>query len=266
MRTDIVNANRIIIKIGTSSLTFPSGKLNLQRIDKLSEVITNLSNSGKEIILVTSGAIGAGVGKLNLKAKPTSLEMKQATAAIGQTYLMQIYQNYFAKYNQVCAQILLTKDVIDNDFKRGNVLRTINELFKLGVIPIINENDTVSTDEIIGKNFSDNDTLSSLVAVLTDADLLIILSDVDGVYKKVNGSLSKDYLDQVDIVTDEIYGYVSDSTSGLGTGGMASKLNALKYAMDNSIHSIICNSTKLDIIYDCLNGEHIGTFFKGGNK
>ena len=151
MRTDIVNANRIIIKIGTSSLTFPSGKLNLQRIDKLSEVITNLSNSGKEIILVTSGAIGAGVGKLNLKAKPTSLEMKQATAAIGQTYLMQIYQNYFAKYNQVCAQILLTKDVIDNDFKRGNVLRTINELFKLGVIPIINENDTRSEERRVGK-------------------------------------------------------------------------------------------------------------------
>ncbi|XMB67537.1 glutamate 5-kinase [Mycoplasmatota bacterium zrk1] len=259
-------SNRIVIKVGTSSLAYSNGKLNLRQIEKLCQVITDLSNRGKEIVLVTSGAIGAGIGRLGLNDKPNKLEMKQATAAIGQAYLMQIYQRFFAKYSQVCAQMLLTKEIVDNHLKRENVVRTFEELFKIGVIPIVNENDSVSTDEIIGDVFSDNDNLSSVVAVINKADLLIILSNIDGVYKKVNGNLSNNVINNVDIITEEIYGYVSNEKSSLGTGGMSSKLNAVKYAMDNSVDSIICNSKDLNIIYDCLEGKIVGTFFKAGKE
>lgn len=263
MRSNIKNSKRIVVKVGTSSITYDNGKLNLRQIEKLTEVLTDLSNSGKEIILVTSGAIGAGIGKLGLTSKPETLEMKQATAAIGQAYLMQIYQNFFAKNSQTCAQILLTKDVVEKSIKRKNVVRTFNELFKLGVIPIVNENDSVSTDEIIGDNFSDNDNLSSIVAVLSDADLLIIFSDIDGVYKKVNGKLNYEVIDYINNIDGDILNFVHQNNSKLGTGGMETKLNAIKYAMDNSIDALICNSKNLENIYGCLEGRQIGTFFKG---
>ena len=262
MRSSIKNAKRIVIKIGTSFITYKNGKLNLRQIEKLTEVLTDLSNSGKEIILVTSGAIGAGIGKLGLSSKPMALETKQATAAIGQAYLMQIYQNFFAKNSQICAQMLHTKDVLDKGVKRKNVVRTFEELFKLGVIPIVNENDTVSTDEIIGDNFSDNDNLSSVVAVLSKADLLIILSDIDGVYKKVNGKLSYEVIDYIGEINKEIYSFVDSNNSTFGTGGMESKLNAIKHAMENSVDAIICNSKNINDIYECLEGRQIGTFFK----
>lgn len=262
MRSSIKDSKRIVVKVGTSSITYKNGKLNLRQIEKLTEVLTDLSNSGKEIILVTSGAIGAGIGKLGLKSKPSTLEMKQATAAIGQAYLMQIYQNFFAKNSQICAQILLTKDVVEQGVKRDNVIRTFEELFRLGVIPIVNENDTVSTDEIIGNNFSDNDNLSSVVAVISKADLLVIFSDVDGVYKKVNGKLSCDVINHIDNIDESIYQCVHEGNSELGTGGMESKLTAIKYAMENSVDALICNSKKLDDIYGCLEGRQIGTFFK----
>ncbi len=262
MRSNLKNSKRIVVKIGTSSITYKNGKLNLRQIERLTEILTDLSNSGKEIILVTSGAIGAGMGKLGLSNKPKTLEMKQATAAIGQAYLMQIYQNFFGKYNQVCAQMLLTKDVLEKGVKRDNVVRTFDELFRLGVIPIVNENDTVSTDEIIGSYFSDNDNLSSVVAVISNADLLVIFSDIDGVYKKVNGKLSNDIVRHINNINKDIYDYVIDNHSVLGTGGMVSKLNAIKYAMDNSVDALICNSKRLDNIYDCLEGKQVGTFFK----
>lgn len=262
MRSSIKDSKRIVVKIGTSSITYKNGKLNLRQIEKLTEVLTDLSNSGKEIILVTSGSIGAGIGKLGLTSKPSNLEMKQATAAIGQAYLMQIYQNFFAKNSQVCAQILLTKDVLEEGIKRENVVRTFEELFRLGVIPIVNENDTVSTDEIIGDNFSDNDNLSSVVAVISKSDLLIILSDVDGVYKKVDGKLSYDVIEYIGEINKDIYNFVDGNNSNLGTGGMESKLNAIKYAMENSVDALICNSKNINDIYDCLEGKQIGTFFK----
>lgn len=263
MRKHLINAKKIVIKVGTSSLTYENGKLNLRQIDKLCNVITDLSNSGKEVILVSSGAIGAGVGRLSLESPPNTLEMKQATAAIGQAYLMQIYQRYFDSLNQLSAQLLLTKDIVENELKRKNVIRTFNKLLSLNVIPVVNENDTTSTDEIVGDDFSDNDNLSASVAVLTNADLLIILTNVDGVYKKLNGNHSKEIIENTDKITEEIYGYINSDVSLLGTGGMNSKLNAVKYSMENSIDSIICNSEDLNIIYKVLEGKNVGSFFKG---
>lgn len=263
MRDNFKDKKRIVLKIGTSSITYENGKLNHRKIEKLSIVLTDLINSGKEIILVSSGAIGAGIGRLGLSEKPLSIEMKQATAAIGQAYLMQIYQRNLSELNQVCAQVLLTRDVIDDEQKQKNVINTMNQLLALSVLPIVNENDTVSTDEIIGSKFTDNDNLSSIVAVISDADLLVILSDIDGLYKRVNGCLTTEVIPLVEEINEDVFGNVSESISGLGTGGMGSKLSAADYAMNAGIDTVICNSKDLKVIYDVLEGKTIGTLFRG---
>mgnify|MGYP002639519479 CR=1 FL=1 len=251
---------KLVVKIGTSSLTYPNGKLNLRQIKKLTEVCTNIQSSGVEVIVVSSGAIGAGVGKLGLSQKPTELKMKQATAAIGQAFLIQLYQKYFSEYGQLCAQVLLTKDVLTNEIQRKNVIQTLETLHSLGVIPIINENDAISTDEIDGKQFSDNDNLSSIVSVITNADMLVILSDIDGLYKSENGVLTKEIVPVVTEFDDIIKSYISSSRSKLGNGGMNTKLESVKYAVDNNIDAVICNSQKMDLIYDCVEKKRNGKY------
>jgi len=249
---------KIVIKIGTSSITYPNGKLNLHQIEILTGIIADLINSGKQVILVTSGAIGAGMGILKLRERPHEIAMKQAVAATGQAYLMQIYQRYFSRLSINCAQILLTKDVLDDPVRKQNVKQTLAQLFQLGVVPIVNENDTVSTDEIEGVLFSDNDQLSSIVSVVSDADLLLIYTTIDGLID-----------DQHNVIkhvsnTKDVTKYVSGTTSTLGTGGMLTKLTSIQYAMDHGITCVICNSNKLQSIYDILNGIPVGTTFKGG--
>lgn len=251
------NTNKIVIKIGTSSLTYPNGKLNLRQIKKLSEVCTNLRNSGKEVIIVSSGAIGAGIGLLGLTEKPTDLEMKQAVASIGQAFLIQLYQRYFSDYGQICSQILLTERDVTDQLYRHNIIRTLRKLNDINVIPIVNENDTVSTNEIEGKVFSDNDKLASIVSIMTKADLLILLSDVDGLYKTDNGKITSELINVVTNV-DEVYSNASSSKSKLGSGGMSSKLEAIKAVNKKGINAVICNSNNMELIYDCIeqkNGE-----------
>ncbi len=250
--------NKIVIKIGTSSLTYENGKLNLRQMESLSTVISDLLNQGKEIILVSSGAIGAGIGRLNLDSKPSTLALKQATAAVGQAFLMQIYSDFFMKKAHTTAQILLSREEIINSITRTNILNTLNTLTSLHILPIINENDTVSTDEIIGKNFTDNDNLSAYVATLVEADLLLILSNIDGLLDTNN-----EVINSVDEINDKVYSLVNKDKSTLGTGGMSSKLNAIKHVNSAGIDAYIINSEDMSNIYKAINNEVIGTFFKG---
>ena len=180
LRESIVHAKRIVIKIGTSSITYKSGKINLKKMEELTRVISDLQNSGKEMVLVSSGAVGAGMGKIGISEKPRELPMKQAAAAVGQAVLMRLYEKFFSDYNQNIAQILLTRDVFSSKIKSNNAMNTFNALFEMGIIPIVNENDTVSTSELEGDRIGDNDTLSAMVSGLTKADVLLILSDVEG--------------------------------------------------------------------------------------
>lgn len=251
---------KLVVKIGTSSLTYPNGKLNLRQIKNLTEVCTNLQSSGVEVIIVSSGAIGAGIGKLGLDHKPIELEMKQATAAIGQAFLIQLYQKYFSEYGQLCAQVLLTNDVFSDEAKRENVTNTLKKLHDLGVIPIINENDTVSTDEIERTQFSDNDNLSALVSVITGADMLVLFSDIDGLHIKEDGVLTDKIVPFVSELNGTIKSYISDGKSKLGNGGMQTKLSAVKYVMQNDIDVVICNSKKMDYIYDCVERKVTGKY------
>ncbi len=266
MNRNLNQVNRIVVKIGTSSLTYPSGALNFRQIEQLCAVTTNLQNSGKEVIIVSSGAIGAGMGRLGLKEKPTDLDMKQACAAIGQAYLIQIYQHYFSVYHQLCAQVLLTKDVVDDAIGRTNVIRTFSKLLDMGVIPIVNENDTVSTDEIEGVKFSDNDNLSAVVSSLITADLFIILSDIEGLRLKVDGVLTNEVIGYVDTINDDVYENIGEQKSCLGTGGMASKIKAIETAVNVGVDAVICSSKDMNIIYEVLEGKAVGTFFKGRNR
>lgn len=246
---------RTVIKIGTSSITYENGSLNLRRIDDLARIVSDLNNRGEEVIIVSSGAIGAGIGKLNIE-KPTEISKKQAIAAIGQAYLMEMYQKAFGTYNKHVAQLLLTKDVIDNEIKNKNVKKTFEELLDLNVIPIVNENDTVSTEELKGESFSDNDNLSSIVSVLMNVDQLIILSNIDGVYG--NGLLISEFASIKDA-----YQYVESSRSTLGTGGMKSKLEAIEFALHHGIDAYIINSMYPEYLYDIFDGIKRGTYFRG---
>lgn len=182
-----MKAKRIVVKVGTSTLTYDSGRLNIRRIDHLCKVLSDLQNSGREVILVSSGAIGVGVGKLGLKQRPKETRKKQAVAAVGQCELMFIYDKLFGEYNRTVAQILLTRDVVEHDHSKQNVVNTFEALMEIGIIPVVNENDTVAIDELDGQNFGDNDTLSAIVADIVEADLLVILTDIDGLYEEDPG-------------------------------------------------------------------------------
>ena len=252
---------RIVIKIGSSSLTHrETGDLNLMKIEKLVRVISDLKGQGKEVVLVSSGAIAAGRQALGNRKKPETVSEKQAYAAVGQARLMMVYQKLFSEYNQTAAQVLLTKNTIIVDDSRYNAQNTFDELLKLGTIPIVNENDTVSTHEI---QFGDNDRLSAIVAALIGADLLILLSDIDGLYSddpKKNPEAK--FISLVEWITPELMGMGKESTgSDVGTGGMAAKLAAARIATDAGSDMVIANGESVEIVEEIVAGEERGTLF-----
>ena len=255
---------RIVIKIGSSSLTHAgSGDLNLCKIEKLVRILSDLNSSGKEVVLVSSGAIAAGRQALHSQ-KPDTLAKKQAFAAVGQARLMMVYQKLFAEYNQIAAQVLMTKDTMTNDASRYHAQNTFEELLKLKTVPIVNENDTVSISEIpYVDNFGDNDRLSSIVAALIGADLLILLSDIDGLYSDdPHTNKEAEMIPMVAEITPELLA-MGKKTSGsdVGTGGMAAKLAAARIATDSGSDMVIANGDDVDVIYRILNGEDAGTLF-----
>lgn len=263
LREDIINANRIVVKVGTSSLTYENGNINLTRIEKLTRVLSDLVNAGKEIILVSSGAVGVGVSKLKLKEKPTSTRGKQAVASVGQCELMHIYSKFFGEYSHTVGQVLLTRDVIEDDHIRKNVCNTFDTLLEYNIIPIVNENDTVAIDEIENiVKFGDNDNLSAIVASLVNADLLIILSDIDGFYDS-NPRENKDakLISTIDKITPEIEAGAGGVGSSLGTGGMITKLKAAKYVNQRGIDMVLANGVNPSILLDIIQGKEIGTLF-----
>ncbi len=253
-------AKRIVFKVGTSTLTYEGGGINIRRVEKFVKVLSDLKNQGKEIILVTSGAIGVGMGKLGIKNRPAETREKQALAAIGQCELMDFYAKLFWGYNHTVAQLLLTKDVVENDVLKNNAVNTFETLLGLGVIPIVNENDSISAEQI---EFGDNDTLSALVATLTDADLLILLSDIDGLYDaNPNTNPDAKLISLVNGVDDSIRALAGNAGSNRGTGGMITKLTAATIANEKGIDMFILNGADPDIIYDLLDGKKVGTLFK----
>lgn len=255
---------RIVIKIGSSSIThLTTGGLNLQKMERLVRVLTDLRNQGKEVVLVSSGAIAVGRTAMGMKEKPTMLSKKQACAAIGQAKLMMVYQKLFAEYNQVPAQILMTKYTMINDISRANARATFHELLDMGVIPIVNENDTVSTDEIEYGEFGENDTLSAIVAALIQADLLILLSDIDGLYTDdPNKNQDAKFIDFVEEIDDNLAKMGKGSASSVGTGGMATKISAAKIATDSGADMVIANAKDVQVILDVVEGNTVGTLFK----
>lgn len=252
---------RIVVKIGSSSLTHSeTGNIDLSKLEKLVRVLTNIRNMGKDVVLVSSGAIAVGRNKMGLKPGKLSLPEKQACAAIGQATLMMIYQKLFSEYGQNVAQVLMTKITMVNEPNRTNAVNTFNELLNLGVIPIVNENDTVSTDEI---QVGDNDRLSAIVSVLSNADLLILLSDIDGLYtddpnKNPDAKMVK-LVEKIDEHLEDMG--KESSSSGIGTGGMSAKIKAAKIATKSGIDMVIANAFDVSIVEDIVNGKDIGTLF-----
>lgn len=254
------NKKRIVIKIGSSSLTHPeTGDLNFMKIEQLIRVISDLRGEGREVVLVSSGAIAAGRQALGCQ-KPETVAEKQAYAAVGQARLMMVYQKIFSEYNQTAAQVLMTKNTIVDNVSRENAHNTFEELLKLGVVPIVNENDTVATYEI---KFGDNDRLSAIVSALIGADLLILLSDIDGLYSddpKRNPDAA--FIEQVDEISDELLSIGKATTgSDVGTGGMAAKLYAARIASDSGADMVIANGDNVECIWDILAGKQCGTLF-----
>jgi len=262
-RKKLKDKKRIVIKIGSSSLTHQeTGFTDLLKLEKLVRVLTNLSNQGKEVILVSSGAISVGKKKLGGKSIKDSndISYKQACAAVGQAHLMMMYQKLFSEYNQVSAQILMTKDTMINGESRINAQNTFRKLLELGVIPIVNENDTVSTYEI---EFGDNDRLSAIVTALVNADLLILLSDIDGLYSDDPNIVPEaSFINVVSEITDDLLSMGKDTSgSSVGTGGMSAKLAAARIATHSGAEMIIANGKDVDIIHQLIDGEDKGTLF-----
>lgn len=262
VRDALMRHKRIVIKVGTSTLTYSSGRLNMKRINRLAWMISDLRNQGKEVILVSSGAVAVGVNRLGLTERPSDIIGRQAASAVGQAALIQIYENFFNEYNQKVAQILLTKDVVEHEVRKINAQNTLFRLISLGVLPIVNENDTVSTEEL-DFSFSENDTLSAYVACLTNSDVLIMLSDIDGMYDsdpKINPNAK--IISYIDVINDDVLKYAGNSQSLFGTGGMASKLSAANMAAKNGIDTVIASGDDPTIVFDIMNGIKIGTYFK----
>lgn len=260
-KTYMQGKKRIVIKIGSSSLTHhQTGELNLMKIEKLVRVICDLKGEGREVVLVSSGAIAAGRQALGGKKRPETVSEKQAYAAVGQARLMMVYQKLFSEYNQTAAQVLMTKNTIIGEDSRYNAQNTFDELLKLGTIPIVNENDTVSTHEI---QFGDNDRLSAIVAALIGADLLILLSDIDGLYSDDPKSNPKaEFISLVKEITPEFLQMGKNTTgSDVGTGGMSAKLAAARIATDAGSDMVIANGESVEIVEDIVNGEDRGTLF-----
>ena len=255
---------RIVIKVGTSTLTHSTGNLNIRHVEELCKVMSDLKNAGHEVILVSSGAIGMGVGKLGLSERPKDMPTKQAAAAVGQCELMYVYDKQFSEYGHNIGQILLTGDDIENEERNKNFRNTLHRLLELRVLPIINENDTVSTAEIA---VGDNDTLAAIVALEAEADLLILLSDIEGLYTAdPHKNPDAELISEVREMTDEIRALGGGAGSGLGTGGMQTKLRAASMCMERGIDMIITRGDRPTLLYDCVEGVPVGTRFFGGTK
>lgn len=255
---------RVVVKVGTSSLTHENGLINIERMEKLVRSIADLSNKGYEVILVSSGAVGAGVGRLHKTKKPATLPEKQAVAAIGQVTLMHLYEKLFGEYNKVVGQVLLTREDLASRKRNLNAKNTLGALLQLGAIPIINENDTVAVDEI---KVGDNDRLAAHVASLVDGDILIILTDIDGLYtanpaKDPSGRL----VEKVERITEEIEGYAGGEGSALGTGGMATKIKAARIGTAAGVFVVIVNGRHKNILSDVVRGDFTGTVFIPHNR
>ena len=251
---------RIVVKVGTSTLAHPTGRLNIQRMEKLCKVLSDLKNMGHEIILVSSGAIAMGFGKLNLSERPKDVPTKQASAAVGQCELMYIYDKLFTEYNHTVAQLLITApDIEEGGVRKQNFHNTLARLLELGALPVINENDTISTEEF---GIGDNDTLSAIVAVTIQADLLILLSDIDGLF---DGDPRKNpdakLIDTVEKIDAHIISLGGGSGSNLGTGGMATKLRAAQMATAAGCEMVIANGQSPEVLYDVAAGKRVGTRF-----
>ena len=255
---------RIVVKIGTSTLAHPTGRLNIRHVESLVKVLSDLKNAGHETILVSSGAIGMGVGKLNLPGKPQDMPTKQAAAAVGQCELMYTYDRLFAMYNHTVAQILLTGEDIDHPDRRRNFQNTLERLLEMGVLPIINENDTVATAEI---KVGDNDTLGAIVACSVGADVLVLLSDIRGLYTAdPHKNPDAQLIDRVDHISPEIMALAGSPGSALGTGGMATKLQAAEMVMAQGCDMVISHGEHPELLYDLAEGKPVGTRFVGQKR
>ncbi len=258
-RARLADKPRIVVKVGTSTLSFPNGKMNFTRLEKLTMVLSDLMSCGKEIILVSSGAIGIGAGMLKMDAPPDGLVARQALAAIGQAELMRIYQKFFVEYHQMVAQVLLTPEGLNDETRRMNAQNTLNQLLTMKIIPVVNENDTISTVEI---QFGENDSLSAKVASLIDADLLIIMTDIDGFYTTdPKQDEHAEMLFEVHEITEEIELAAQGSRSSFGKGGMLTKINAVKICREKGIDTLILNGQNPKNILKAMEGQEIGTLF-----
>lgn len=258
------DAKRVVVKVGTSSLTHENGRINLRFIDKLCAVLTDLINDGNQVILVTSGAIGVGKYRLNLQDKQLSISEKQALAAVGQGLLLHIYEKSFLEYGQISAQLLLTREDIKMRERFLNARNTFLELLKLGVIPIVNENDSIANDEI---KFGDNDTLAALVGVICDADLVVLMTDIDGLYTDnpfVDKNAKK--IDVVSNISEDIEKMAGSALSSVGTGGMITKIEAAKIATNAGIPLVIMSGKIPSNLYDVISGKNIGTYFQASHR
>lgn len=261
-RKELAGVKTLVVKMGTSSLTHPNGKLDLKKIDKLARVLTDLRNSGLNIVLISSGAIGCGTARLGLSERPVETKDKQAAAAVGQSLLMGIYQDSFSNFHQNIAQILLTRDVFDGEIKQEHAKETFETLFEMGVIPIVNENDAISSDEIQEECFGDNDHLSAMTARLVGADLLLILSDVEGVYDRNPKDPDARLIPMVDEITEELEQVAGKAGTKMGTGGMKTKIGAARMATESGIDTVITSGEDVNNIYKILEGVSLGTFFR----
>ena len=255
------DVKRLVVKVGTSTLTYDTGKTNIRRMHKLVSVLSDIVNSGIEVALVTSGAIGVGVGKLGLKERPSDISGRQAAATVGQCELMFMYDKLFGEYGHTVGQLLITKSDVDSEERRKNLVNTFEKLFDYVAVPIVNENDSVAVDEIV---YGDNDSLSAIVAKLVNADALIILTDIDGLYDdNPNENEDAKLISLVDEITDELIAVAGGHGSRFSTGGMVTKLHAAQIAMDAGIDTIVMNGAAPENIYKALDGKQIGTFFTG---
>lgn len=250
---------RIVVKIGTSTLAHPSGHLNIRRVETICKIMSDIKNAGNEVILVSSGAIGMGVGKLGLRQRPTDIPSKQAAAAVGQCELMYTYDKLFSEYHHTVAQLLITRDDTANEKRHSNFINTLNRLLELGTLPIINENDTIATDEIV---IGDNDTLAAIVAQSVKADLLVLLSDIDGLYTAdPHVDKSAVLLQRVNKVDEKILALAGVSSTTQGTGGMVTKLHAAEICLSCGCDMVIANGSRPENLYDILEGKAVGTTF-----
>ncbi|APR07590.1 Glutamate 5-kinase 1 [Lentilactobacillus parabuchneri] len=260
----VINAKRIVVKVGTSSLIYPNGSINLKTFDELAYTLSALNNQGKELILVSSGAIGVGLNKMHLKQRPTEIGAQQALAAIGQSELMTLFTQRFDHYLTDIAQVLLTHDIFDYPKSKQFVMNTFDCLLRDNVIPIVNENDTVATDELDHKTtFGDNDQLSAIVASHVNADLLIVLSDVDGFYdQNPNKCADANLIETVNSIDENEFGVAGGTGSRFGTGGMQTKLLAAKRMLDEDRMMVLANGADPRIIFKILAGQTVGTIFE----